>query len=364
MKVLFYLHHPAHFHLFKNVIRDLKSRGHELIILATKKDILEDLLKREKLSFINVLPNGRSENKISIFLSLVKQDLRLLKICLRSKPDLLIGTSTEICHIGRILNIANVFVNEDDIDVIPLVGKIAYPFARHLLLPDICDAKNYSFKKISYPGYHELAYLHPNHFLPQKEVVAKYFNPDEKYFVLRFAKLTAHHDKGARGITTEITHAIIKIFEPKGKVYITSERDLEPQFEKYRMVINPLDIHHIIAFAQIVIGDSQTMSAEAGVLGTPFIRFNDFVGRIGYLNDLELKYQLGFGFKTNQEKEMLAKVNELLKSSNLKELWQQKRQKMLLEKIDTAKFLTWFIEGYPSSAETMQNNPGHQYIVK
>ena len=37
-----------------------------------------------------------------------------------------------------------------------------------------------------------------------------------------------------------------------------------------------------------------------------------------------------------------------------KELWQARRQKMLTEKIDYAKFLTWFIENYPSSAEQTQ----------
>ena len=62
---------------------------------------------------------------------------------------------------------------------------------------------------------------------------------------------------------------------------------MEPQFEKYRIKINPLDMHHVMAFASLYIGDSQTMAAEAGVLGVPFVRFNDFVGRLSYLHELE-----------------------------------------------------------------------------
>ena len=54
-------------------------------------------------------------------------------------------------------------------------------------------------------------------------------------------------------------------------------------------------MHHVMAFASLYIGDSQTMAAEAGVLGVPFVRFNDFVGRIGYLRELEDIYHLGFG---------------------------------------------------------------------
>ena len=39
MKALFHLGHPAHFHLFKNVIVTLNSKGHQIFILIKKKDI-------------------------------------------------------------------------------------------------------------------------------------------------------------------------------------------------------------------------------------------------------------------------------------------------------------------------------------
>ena len=54
-------------------------------------------------------------------------------------------------------------------------------------------------------------------------------------------------------------------------------------------------MHHVMAFASLYIGDSQTMAAEAGFLGVPFVRFNDFVGSIGYLRELEDVYELGYG---------------------------------------------------------------------
>ena len=40
MRYQFYLGHPAHFHLFKNVIKSLSSKGHEIAVLIKKKDIL------------------------------------------------------------------------------------------------------------------------------------------------------------------------------------------------------------------------------------------------------------------------------------------------------------------------------------
>ncbi len=188
---------------------------------------------------------------------------------------------------------------------------------------------------------------------------------------MRFASLNAHHDSGIRGINTEIAERLVKILEPFGTIFITSERPLEPQFEKYRIKINPLDMHHVMAFASLYIGDSQTMAAEAGVLGVPFVRFNDFVGRIGYLRELEDTYELGYGIhasvlpddspirktdgsnQPNGTEALYQAVEQLvaMDATERRALYQLRRQKMLSDKIDCAKFLTYFIESYPQSAE-------------
>jgi len=135
---------------------------------------------------------------------------------------------------------------------------------------------------------------------------------------------------------------------------------LELQFEKYRIKINPLDMHHVMAFASLYIGDSQTMAAEAGVLGVPFVRFNDFVGRIGYLNELENDYELGYGIKVSADgsvDRLCERVEALvaMKAEERQSLFQSRRQSMLSDKIDCAKFLTWFIENYPSSAQEVRS---------
>ena len=134
---------------------------------------------------------------------------------------------------------------------------------------------------------------------------------------------------------------------------------------------NPLDMHHVMAFASLYIGDSQTMAAEAGVLGVPFVRFNDFVGRIGYLRELEDTYELGYGIhatplaanssirradgsaQPSGVEELYKRVEELvaMPSEQRRKVWAERRQTMLSDKIDCAKFLTWFIENYPSSAD-------------
>ena len=97
-------------------------------------------------------------------------------------------------------------------------------------------------------------------------------------------------------------------------------------------------MHHVLSFATLFIGDSQTMTAEAAVLGTPAIRFNDFVGKLSYLEELEHQYQLTFGVKTDNENALFAKVDELLNTDKLKQVFKERQQKMLRSTIDVAAF--------------------------
>jgi len=339
-------------------------KENEVTIFSQKKDVLEDLLSGSGWKYISAIPKERKNNRFGMFYSIVLKEWNLLRYCIKNRPDLMIGTSMEIVHIGRILNIPAIFAGEDDASIVPLVAKSTYPFAKVLLCPRVCNNGKWNKKSIKYNGYQELAYLHPNNFIPDKNVVLKYFNVDTPYFIIRLSSLKAHHDSGINGISTSIAQKIIAILEPFGKIHITSERPLEPQFEKYRCRINPTEMHHVLFFAHLFIGDSQTMAAEAGLLGTPFIRLNDFVGRIGYLNEIENDYHLGFGIKPDNVDQLVQTLTMLINTPDLKDLFKKRRAKMLTEKIDTAAFMTWFIETYPESLEKMRSDPDYQYNFK
>jgi predicted glycosyltransferase len=361
---LFHLGHPAHFQLFKNLIKSLTLHGHKVSIVIKKKDILESLLQKEGLEFVNLLPKGRGNSMLGIFMGMIKTDLNLLKFCRKNRPHLMIGTSYAISHVGKLLSISTVNVNEDDCYAVPFYAKFSYPWASVILSPATCNNGKWEHKSIKYAGYHELAYLHPNRFKADKAVASSYVDISKPYFLIRFASFKAHHDKGIKGITDKIAFQLLQLLNAVGNIYITSERPLPHEFEKYRLRINPLDVHHVMSFATLYIGDSQTMAAEAGVLGIPFVRFTDFVGRLGYLNELEQFYKLGFGFKTFQQKEMLKKVEDLLSNKQLHEEWKNKRFNMLNDKIDVTAFLLWFIENYPESEHIMREDPDYQYRFK
>lgn len=203
MKILVYLGHLAHFYNYKNSILNWKQRGHEVFILIKKKDVLEDLLKASQLPYQNILIEGRSDTKLGMFMGMVKRAFRLFTFCVKHRPDVLTGTSVENSYVGKLLNIPVININEDDAAVVPLYAKLSYPLATAILTPTVCDNGKWNAKSTKYPSYHELAYLHPNNFTPDKSIVGKYFSADKPYFLMRFAKLTAHHDNGIKGINTE-----------------------------------------------------------------------------------------------------------------------------------------------------------------
>lgn len=357
MRYLFYLGHPAHFHLFRNTIGTLKDRGHEVEILIKKKDILEDLMQRTGWPYRNILRRDRGDTRVQIAWSLLVRDWAMLKVARAFRPHLMLGTSAEITHVGRLLGIPSVVVNEDDADVVPLFARLAYPFASTILAPVSCRVGAWASKTVAYEGYHELAYLHPDHFAPDERVARKLAAPGEDFFILRFARLNAHHDAGRTGITEAIAARLIELLEPHGRVHITSERPLEPRFEPYRIGIDPMEIHSALYYASMYVGDSQTMAAEAAVLGTPALRFNDFVGEIGYLEELEHRYRLTRGIRTDDPDALFDQVRQWLAEPDLRAEGRRRAARMLEDKIDVAAFMTSFIERYGPNGAAPATRP-------
>jgi len=367
MNYLFQLAHPAHFHYFKFVIDNLKRDGHNVVIAITSKDILEELVKQAGWQYVNIMRKPHKKNLFGYISELIVRDWRIMCLCLKNNIDMLIGSTIEVPQIGWLLRKSSMAIGEDDADVVSKYINSIAPFVDVRVTPISCNNGKIENKCIHFNGMYKLAYLHPNVFAPNENIVKSYcIDVTKPYFILRFSALNAHHDKGIKGLNDTVLGKLIELLRPHGRIFITSERAINSQFEQYRLNIDPLDVHHILSFATLYIGDSQTMAAEAGILGVPFVRFNDFVGRIGYLRELEDVYHLGYGVKASEEgpERMYQVVEELMNMDNRYEVFQERRKKMLSEKIDCAKFLTWFIENYPESKKIMKENPDYQYNFK
>jgi uncharacterized protein len=350
MKIIVALNHPAHYYVFKYTVIKLKDLGYSIIYVIREKDILEKLLISEGVEYIKINEKRkRNANVLSVIsngiIEIIIQDFNLYKLVKKWKPDLMIGTDIAITHIGKLLKIPSFVFNEDDYEINKLFCKSSYPFATKIIAPETCPVGKYDYKKIGYNGIQKMAYLHPDYFQPDRKQIENMIGNHEKYFIIRLVSLTSGHDIEGKhtGLNVGIVDGIIHELQDKGKIFITSEGSLNPKYEQYRLIITPNKMHHFLAFASLFIGDSQTMCAEAGLLGTPFIRFNDFVEKIEYLKEIENKYELGFGITTNNPEKILEKIRYILSLPDAKYLWSQKVKRIFTEKIDVAQWYATLI---------------------
>jgi len=327
--------------------------------------VLEELVKENDFEYENIQESIRKNDKISILTASFKRTYKVYRTAKKFKADVLIGTDSSIAQSAFLLKKVSFTTLEDDYEVIKKLAKLTYPFSTSIVVPSVCEVgKKYGKKKIPYYGYMKLAYLHPNRFIPNEDIVKKYINAP-KYCIIRLAKLTAHHDEGIKGLNTKLVENIVDIVEKKGYIpFISSESELAFDLQKYQLEIHKNDIHHVMAFASLLVSDSQSMSVEAAMLGVPSIRFSDFAGRISVLEELENNYELTFGIPTNQSDKLLTLIENLLSDENIKAVFQKRKEKMLSEKIDVTSFLTWFIENYPESEQIMKENPDFQHKFK
>lgn len=335
MNILFDINHPAHVHLFKNLIKHLIP-NHKIVVTARQKDVTTILLEHHNIDYMAL--SEISNNSTGLIAELLIKDYKTLLLHLKHKFDIGIGTSYSIPHVSFISRMKSYFFNEDDDRLSKFNDLFVQPFATKIINPKCLYISSLKAKRVLYNSYHELAYLHPNNFTPNIALLKKYDLVDKKYVILRLNSLQAHHDIGAKGISNEMYLKIKALL----KDYII----IESRENSKTHQIEPWDMHHVLAFAKMIICDSQTMAAEAMVLGVPSIRINTFVGRISYLEELENKYNLGYGILPLAENEsnILDTINHLANDTNIESLWQEKKEKMLSEKCDLNQWMIEYFE--------------------
>lgn len=356
MRILIDIGHPAHVHYYRNLARGLEKGGHQ--VFWSVKDIK---VARELLTYYGIKYYVLPKKSDSLYGKIWKQflyDLIVLRICILNKIDVAIGTSVSIAHISKISRVKSVVFDDDDDEVQPIVTKYVNPYADILMSPEALRGKRKRLDTIYYPGYQELAYLHPNRFTPDPAILSELgISSKETFFIMRFNVFKAHHDIGISGLSLNQKLKLIEILKPYGRIFITTERDIEPELEAYKLSVSPEKIHSLMYYATMFLGDSQTMTSEASVLGTPAIKCNSFAGKLSVPNELENKYQLCYSFSPVQFNIMSEKIIELLCQSELKREWHIRRDRMLNDMIDVTAFWVWLVGNYPQSIAILKENP-------
>lgn len=354
MKILIDINHPAHVHLLRNTYKELIAHGHEVHV------VVKDIPSAKKLMDIYGIPYkqlGEKNDHILIKgLEQIVYDLKIWWLAVRHRIDIGVGSSINLAHVSKLCKMKSIILDDDDDEVEPLFAKYAHPFSDAILSPD-CIHRD-AMQTIGYPSYHDLAYLHPYRFTPDPNVLKDLgIQQGEPYYILRFNAFKAHHDVGAAGLSIEDKRKLIQLLSQSGKVYITTEREIDEEFRPYQLKISPEQIHSLMYYATMFVGDSQSMTSEAAVLGTPAIKCNTFAHHLAVPNEIEERYQLCYSYLPTETNEMFAKIGTLLAigPDTLKAEWAKRKERLLSEKIDYTAFLVWFFEHYPESTNQSKN---------
>ncbi len=340
--------HPAHVHLFRNFITELQSKGYHTFVLTKKVDSILQLLNFYKIPYVTV---GRKPD--SLFSKYLFQLVVIAKTILfirKHKINKGIGISMTLPIVAGLTGITTYGMDDDDISATPVFAKFINK-SDCILTPDCLAKENRGKNHLPYPSFHELAYLHPNRFTPDPTVLSEAgIKEDEPFFVLRFNAFKAHHDSDAMGLNPIQKHKLITLLKEYGKVFITTEKQIEPEFESYRLPVSSEKIHSLLYYATLFAGDSQTMTTEAALLGTPAFKCNSFAGKLSIPNEIEYKYQLCFSYLPQDFDTMLLNIKNHLDMPGLKKVFAERRKLMLQDKIDLTAFLVYLVDEYPESA--------------
>ncbi|MEI6750652.1 MAG: DUF354 domain-containing protein [Bacteroidota bacterium] len=362
MRILIDVGHPSDVHLFRLFYEEMLKRNHQILFTARDKEVTIGLLDAFKLNYISYGKPFKS--RIGKLLGILKFDLHLYRLARRFKPDLFFSHgSFYSSHVAFLMR--KPFITFEDTGNLEQI--LLYKFFADVILTPDTFVRNLGKKHLKFKGTKELAYLHPNNFVPDMSVLDEIgIKPGERIVLLRFVGWNASHDFGHNGITYANKLRIIKEASKQARVFISSESKLPEDIAHLQIKIAPEKILSVMYYADLLYGESATMASECAIMGTPAIFVNN--ANISYTKEQEKKYDLIYNFTESAEdqEKSIEKALALLAMPDLKNAWRTKSLKLIHEKIDLTAFMIWFIEQYPDSSAILHKNPLFQdkFIMK
>jgi len=361
MKIAIFANTPAQVHFYRNIVKGLEERGHRIDLAL--RDYGETIAIANALGIEYFIYSRGQLAKISRSWAFPSRIIRACRRWKEFKPDIISGFGVYDACISALLGKPCIEFQDSEsrVNALYLIQiKMYMPFVDSIITPE-SFLDNFGEKHIRIKGYKELAYLHPNYFRPDEKIFELLgLEKNEDFVLLRFNAFDAVHDAGIRSFTFKDKKELIMELEKYAKVFISSEGKIPAKFKEYSLKIPLHMIHDVLYHAKLLVADSQTMTTEAGILGTPAVRCNSFVGKKDMSNFIELERKYGLIFNYADPKKASDKAIELLQRPDIKQVWNKKRDRVLDDKIDVTAFMVWFIENYPESNEIMKREPDSQ----
>lgn len=339
MKFLFDLNHPAHVHFFRYPMQLLRKQGHEIIVTSRIKEMAVPILEELGVEHI-ILSTHKQKGLLGLAHELLQRDTALYRIVRDRKPSVLAAIGgTFVAHVGWVTRIPSIVFY--DTENAKLQNVITYPFASKVIVPRCYQGWTPAGRTVRYDGYHELSYLHPKHFSPNSVLANRNgLDPNRDNFFIRTVSWQANHDIGETGWSLDLLSNLVEWLSNRGKVHISSETPLPSNLAVHAYHGRVSEVHHLLAFCRLFVGESATMASECAVLGVPSI-YAAQTGR-GYTDEQASRYRLVFNLRQFDWEHLQSTIETAL--AEPASVYKERRARLLAETIDVAQFVATQIE--------------------
>lgn len=268
MKVLIDISHPAHLNLFKSVVYKLSENKEEILVTILDRGKLYAIVEKELNGVDKVKIAKHQGNFFSIiFEANILKIFSLIKLFFKIKPDICISagsfTCGFVCKIFRIPNIQ--FSDDPERKLNFILEKLT---STELFFPPII-APNKKIKNFN--ALKEWAYLSPDYFTPDINVLKEYKLKEKEYIFVREVDTgSLNYQKQQKNIIATFANLLPESY----KVLLSLEKkDTVNLYPSNWIILKEpvLDIHSLMYFSKLIISSGDSMAREGGMLGVPSI---------------------------------------------------------------------------------------------
>lgn len=305
--------HYPHVNFYKHAIEALTEKDINVHVVLRPRGKLVDIFQKECHNVPFVLIGQYRETILGKMVDMINRDIAFLRYLSKIKFDAGTGFgSINIAHTTRFFGKPAIIFGDDTEN--KLGHYLVKLFAPIVVRPKCVPPAQKNLLK--YNGFKELAYLHPNHFTPDKKALEPYnLNPYEYVFIREVSSASLNYRRLEMGKLSKILDylremdlKILLSIEDKSLIYL---------FKDHCIILKePVeDIHSLLHFASLTLSSGDSMARESCLVGTPAIYSG---GRDMAINNELIKRSCMF--KVEDEKSIKNTVEYIINNDIKKEV--------------------------------------------
>jgi len=336
MKVSPLVIHPHHMDFFENLHNELLDRGHKVLCLVRYDELNKKYLQGSNIKYS--FYGSNQESCLPDLISKYRNQFSLVRKLIAFRPDLVFSVnSVPYSPFNSIFNIYSVAFLDRKLQKND--EKKIFSYADKIVTPDCYPFDVPSEKQLSHPSYHPFAYLHPNGFKSDPTVLDSLEVKSKDYVFVSFARRSWEGFTDDDLLPRREKIDIVRNLSEYRKVLVDGRGSVPKPLKEYVPALPLNRYNHVLANAELVVGDDPIICAEAGVLGIPWIFISQ--SSAPTLEEQEIQYEIGSQVESIEEADELA---EMLLTGEVEPDFDRARKEILNDKIDLTEWMIRFVE--------------------